>query len=353
MVTKGKLSLFSKFFIILIVLSTGVLAGCSPRHINILSNKVNSNKGMFSSNIRYNSEKSGSNDSGHKQTIQNENIISEDCMDEQGKENEIIISNDNIDKPSHRDEDSRSDADKSLEENDSVDLGVDTAESSDLDEPWLSDVMEAAPVAAVLRNESNPELKRVALTFDDGPDDVFTPQILDILKEYDVKATFFVLGYMARDNQDVLKRMDEEGHTIGSHSWSHKDFTKISNEARIDELSKTNNLIEDLIGRPVSLFRLPYGAYTKDVLHTVANQGYHNIYWSIDPKDWASKSPNQILNNIQQNLKPGSIILLHSSGNQSTISNTVKSLPGIIDFLWEQGYEIVTIPKLLEEDLGI
>ncbi|HZJ83421.1 MAG TPA: polysaccharide deacetylase family protein, partial [Clostridia bacterium] len=93
------------------------------------------------------------------------------------------------------------------------------------------------------------------------------------------------------------------------------------------------------------------GANNKGVLNTVANQGYHNIYWSIDPKDWSGKSPDQILANIKQNIEPGAIILLHSSGNKNTIPNTIKALPRIIEFLLEEDYEIVTIPKLLLEDI--
>ena len=116
-------------------------------------------------------------------------------------------------------------------------------------------------------------------------------------------------------------------------------------------MRKTDDLIQEVIGKSNSLFRLPYGAFNNKVLEIVAQQGYHNIYWSIDPRDWSGKSPKQILNNIQANIEPGAIILLHSSGSKKSIPNTIKALPHIIEFLQEQGYEIVTIPELLEDCL--
>jgi len=216
-----------------------------------------------------------------------------------------------------------------------------------------SDKVEAKPAAKVIHSSENKELKKVAITFDDGPDEYFTPQVLDILKEYNVKATFFIVGSLASKNKDVLKRIDQEGHVVASHGWSHSNFTKISDKKIIQELQKTNELIEEVIGKPTSLFRLPYGAFNKRVLNTVAKQGYHNIYWSIDPRDWSGISSKEILDNIKKNLEPGAIILLHSSGSKKSIPNTVKALPQIIEYLQEQGYEIVTIPELLEDYLMV
>src|SRR5699024_4483404 len=98
-----------------------------------------------------------------------------------------------------------------------------------------------------------------------------------------------------------------------------------------------------------SLFRLPYGAFNDSVLNIVAEEGFHNIYWSIDPRDWSGIPPNKILKNIEEHIEPGAIILLHSSGSKKSIPNTVKALPSIIEFLQAKGYEIVTIPELLDE----
>lgn len=220
------------------------------------------------------------------------------------------------------------------------------------DESAESDNLDAVPAARIIRKSSNTELKQVALTFDDGPDDYFTPKVLDILKEYDVKATFFVVGSFANKYRDVLERIDDEGHVIASHGWSHKNFTKISKKRAIEELTRTNDLIEEVTGKTNTLFRLPYGAYNKKVLRIVADQGFHNIYWSIDPRDWSGIPPREILADVKKNLKPGSIILLHSFGSHKSIPNTIKALPEIIEYIQGQGYELVTIPELLKDTLS-
>ncbi|NLJ41695.1 MAG: polysaccharide deacetylase family protein [Clostridiales bacterium] len=205
------------------------------------------------------------------------------------------------------------------------------------------------PSPKIIRSATDKELKQVAITFDDGPDGRFTPQVLDVLKAYDVKATFFVIGSVANDNRDILKRIHEEGHVIGSHSWGHKNFTKISEDKAIDELKKTNNIIEEITGKTNTLFRLPYGAFNDKVLNTIAGQGFYNIYWSIDPKDWSGNSSKSIFENVQKNLNPGAIILLHSAGSSKSIPNSIDALPKIIEYIQEQGYEIVTIPELLKD----
>lgn len=213
--------------------------------------------------------------------------------------------------------------------------------------------LQAEPAAKIIPESSNKELKRVAITFDDGPDEYFTPQVLDILKEYNVKATFFIVGSVASKNPDVLKRIDEEGHVVASHGWSHSNFTKMSDKKIAQELQKTNDLIEEITGKPTSLFRLPYGDFNQRVLETVANEGYHNIYWSIDPRDWSGISSKEIVNHIKEKIEPGAIILLHSNGSKDSIPNTAKALPHIIEYLQEQGYEMVTIPELLEDSIMV
>ena len=220
------------------------------------------------------------------------------------------------------------------------------------DEITESDSLDTVPAAKIIRKSSDTELKQVALTFDDGPDDYFTPKVLDVLKEYDVRATFFVVGSLANKYRDVLERIDDEGHVVASHGWSHKNFTKISKKRVIEELTRTNDLIEEVTGKTNTLFRLPYGDYNKKVLKTVAEQGFHNIYWSIDPQDWSGISSKGILADVKRNLKPGSIILLHSFGSYESIPNTIKALPKIIEYIQSQDYEIVTVPELLKDTLS-
>ncbi len=127
------------------------------------------------------------------------------------------------------------------------------------DETTESDSLDTVPAAKIIRKSSDTELKQVALTFDDGPDDYFTPKVLDVLKEYDVRATFFVVGSLANKYRDVLERIDDEGHVVASHGWSHKNFTKISKKRVIEELTRTNDLIEEVTVKPIPCFGCPMG----------------------------------------------------------------------------------------------
>lgn len=270
--------------------------------------------------------------------------------------NNIVNNNDNhdiIDDNTNADNKDNIDSNSNIKDNNTDENNNKNENMNQANDSTDIDKIEAEPTAKIIRSSENKELKRVAITFDDGPDGYFTPQVLDILKEYNVKATFFVVGSLANKNRDVLKRIGQEGHVVASHGWSHSNFTKLSDKKIIQELQKTNDLIEEVLGKPTTLFRLPYGAFNKRVLKTVAKQGYHNIYWSIDPRDWSGISYKEILGHIKKNLEPGAIILLHSSGSKESIPNTVKALPHIIEYLQGQGYEMVTVPELLEDYLMV
>lgn len=368
--TEGKHFSFKQICVFLIIMSFVILAGCSLQYTNVFAVKSPSSNDL---------EKPVKNKDGEQQVVYKPNT--EDSVDKNINLESDILENDE-DKPrvdksgingsntfdNHADyQDNKAkgkdaDMDKNMDNdtcidnssNSPIDKGLDKVNHGGIDndnKPSDFDKTEAVPAAKIIRNSTNQELKQVAITFDDGPDGHFTPQILDILGKYDVKATFFILGSAADENRDVLKRIDEEGHVVASHGWGHKNFTKISKSNALDELKKTNDLIKEVTGKSNALFRLPYGAFNNTVLKTVADQGFHNIYWSIDPRDWSGDPPEKILNNIKQNIEPGAIILLHSSGSKKSIPNTVKTLPNIIEFLQEQGYDIVTIPELLEEYL--
>ncbi|MBZ4666590.1 polysaccharide deacetylase family protein [Mahella sp.] len=204
------------------------------------------------------------------------------------------------------------------------------------------------PVKPVVIGFGSRHVKEVSLTFDDGPDGRFTPQILDILKKYNVKATFFVIGRNAEKYPEILKRISDEGHIIGNHSCDHKDFTKLTPEERYDEIHKTELLIDRQLGSHSAMFRMPFGAFNDDVVKDIAALGYYNIYWSVDTEDWSGISPSAIKKNIEDELRPGAIVLMHSSGQSKAISNTVKVLPKVIEMLQKGGYKLVTVPELLK-----
>lgn len=190
--------------------------------------------------------------------------------------------------------------------------------------------------------------KLVALTFDDGPESELTPQILDILDEYNIKATFFVIGQNVARNTDVLKDIHARGHEIGNHSWSHKYLPKISKKSKESEILKTEELLIDVFGEYTPIFRPPYGAVKTQDKQLIDSLGYKIVNWSVDTRDWAGTSGEQMMKYVKQQLKPGGIILMHNSGNTKTVKNTVDTLPIMIDWIIEQGYEFATVTEILD-----
>ena len=132
----------------------------------------------------------------------------------------------------------------------------------------------------------NKNEKIVALTFDDGPDEDFTPQILDILKKYNVKATFYVIGEKVQYNKKIIKREYEEGHEIGNHSDTHPHVNNLSLEKNIEEIQNCNNKIEQITGKKTTLYRGPYGEYNNTVINAAKSQNLTTIQWNLDTLDY-------------------------------------------------------------------
>lgn len=192
------------------------------------------------------------------------------------------------------------------------------------------------------------KVKKVALTFDDGPDEKFTEPILDILKEKKVQATFFLLGKKVEAFPKVAKRIAKEGHAIGNHSWSHAQLTELDDKSLKLQINKADQAMKKVVGFEPSLFRAPYGALSDPVVEELVQSDHHIIGWSVDPRDWDGRTADKIVDNVKKYTKPGAIILLHSSGGyKGDLSNTVAALPKIIEYLQSKGYEFVTVPELL------
>lgn len=194
-------------------------------------------------------------------------------------------------------------------------------------------------------NEGDQKSMRIALTFDDGPDLKYTPRILDILKEKNVKATFFVVGIQVNKYPEVVQRMEDEGHMIGNHSYSHPSFTKLTTEQLKQEIDETDEKIQAVIGYTPEIVRPPYGAINDEVRAELESYGKQVIIWNIDPRDWDGNSVEDMLDNILTNARDGGNILLHSFGSKH-VENTVKLLPTAIERLEELGYIFVTIDEL-------
>lgn len=185
--------------------------------------------------------------------------------------------------------------------------------------------------------------KVVALTFDDGPDGNTTPQALDILAKYKIKATFFVQGKNIAGNEAILKRMQSEGHEVGNHSWNHPILTQLSLEDAKKQITDTEDAIKSVLGKSTKLMRPPYGAISDDIRNSL---DLSFIMWDVDSLDWKSKNEAAILTEIQHQTSDGAIILMHDIHQPS-----VNSLPKVIEYLQGQGYSFVTVSELLNTRL--
>ncbi|MBT2686624.1 polysaccharide deacetylase family protein [Bacillus sp. ISL-47] len=190
--------------------------------------------------------------------------------------------------------------------------------------------------------------KVIALTFDDGPEDVYTPQILEILKAKNVKATFFVMGQQVRAYPHLLKQIHAEGHALGNHTWYHPDVRTLSDAQFIQTVQTTTDEIKKVTGVQVDLFRPPYGAINENQIETLNQHGYRSISWTIDSNDWSGASANEILSRVKPRAASGGIVLLHNFKDGRKLDGMIEALPEMIDYLRAQGYEFVTIPEIIE-----
>jgi len=194
-----------------------------------------------------------------------------------------------------------------------------------------------------------PAVKEVALTFDDGPDDYWTPRVLDDLKELGVKATFFCVGQRVQANPEVFLRMIKEGHVVGNHSWNHANLSKIPLEQARDQIIRTMDEMQRVGGVRPHLLRPPYGALSEPLIHEATRLGQIIILWNVDSLDWNPISAEQVATNILSHTGPGAIILQHSAGGVGqSLQNTVDALPYVVHTLQKQGYAFRTVPELLK-----
>lgn len=183
------------------------------------------------------------------------------------------------------------------------------------------------------------DIRRAALTFDDGPHPVYTEQLLDGLKERGVKATFFVTGEHAELHPDIIRRMHDEGHLIGNHTYSHIQLTTANREKFKDELVQTNEILYDITGDEIQYVRPPYGSWDKK-LETDLNM--FPVLWNVDPLDWNIANASRVASAVISKVSDNDIILMHDYYQTS-----VEAALMVIDELTKQGYEFVTVDKIL------
>jgi len=200
----------------------------------------------------------------------------------------------------------------------------------------------------------NTFLPEIALTFDDGPNPYYTPQILNILQKYNVKATFFCIGRLVAAYPALVKQEYAAGHTIGNHSWSHPNLALLAPASIQFQISKTSDAIEAAIGGQPTFFRPPYGRMSVQELTQVYHDGLTTVLWNDEGQDWARPGVNVIIQRILRLARNGAIILMHDGGGDR--SQTAAALPFIIIGLRQRGFQLVTIQQMtmdLQQHTGV
>lgn len=196
--------------------------------------------------------------------------------------------------------------------------------------------------ATVISNAdwADPEEKLVALTFDDGPHPVYTEEILDVLDQAGIKASFFMMGKEAELYPDVVKKVSDAGHLIGNHTYTHANVCQISADETTEEITKTNDILEGLTGKRPQFFRPPFGCKNE----TLEKQtGMFWIFWDVDTLDWSLQNAEQVYCKVVKNVGENDIILMHDA-----YPSTVEAVRELIPALQEMGYTFVTVDRLVE-----
>ncbi len=189
------------------------------------------------------------------------------------------------------------------------------------------------------------EEKRVAISFDAAWGADKTENIMEICKEYGVDATFFLVGFWTDKYADIVKKIDENGFEIGTHSNTHPDMTNLDKASMKAELEASIKLITDITGKDVKLFRAPYGAYNNTLLDTASELGLTTIQWDVDTLDWKGLSGEEICTRVMNNVRNGTIILCHNNSD-----HILDALPMVLDRLQKQGYTVGAVGELVYEE---
>lgn len=189
------------------------------------------------------------------------------------------------------------------------------------------------------RSQAGGEHPVLALTFDDGPHPVYTPQLLDGLKKRNVRASFFLMGKNIEGNEAIVRRMYEDGHLIGNHTFDHVQLNKLSESEACSQITKTSNAIYEITGRYPTFVRPPFGEWREGLDCTVTMLP---VFWDVDPLDWNTKNADQVVEKVVGSAADGDIILMHDS-----YASSVQAALRIVDILIDKGYDLVTVDRLL------
>ncbi|ADQ14458.1 polysaccharide deacetylase family protein [Halanaerobium hydrogeniformans] len=207
---------------------------------------------------------------------------------------------------------------------------------------------QAVKYADTFHLSARTEEKVVALTFDDGPHPSYTEKILDILDEYEIKASFFMIGNRVGRYPGLVEKVANKGHYVGNHSYNHPNLSNMKDEAVFaEEIYPTSEIIEEVTGNYPKIIRPPYGSITDSQIEYLKEENWQIINWSVDTFDWKSElnDPQQMYEEIVKHHHPGMVILMHDSSGGS--GNGLEMLPQLIETLHAKGYEFVTVKDLL------
>ncbi|QHW33713.1 polysaccharide deacetylase family protein [Paenibacillus rhizovicinus] len=189
--------------------------------------------------------------------------------------------------------------------------------------------------------------KAIAITFDDGPDSVFTRQTADMFNAVSGKATFFMIGSKIEEEQAFVRSIHDEGHEIGNHTYTHPHLTQIGEEMAFAELERTDKLIEQVIGRRTAVFRAPYLDSNEETLALAGRFGYSSIgALNLGTRDWETPGVDFILEHTWDSIRDGAILLFHD-GSGGDRSQSMEAVRILLDKLTSEGYELVTVSELL------
>lgn len=192
---------------------------------------------------------------------------------------------------------------------------------------------------AVVSSNTSPKAGEVALTFDDGPHEIYTAKLLDGLKERGVQATFFLMGQNIEGNEKLVMRMYQEGHLIGNHSYEHLQLTEEGEEAVCQAVERTEAIIKGITGERPEYLRPPYGDWNESL---ECKMNLTTVFWTVDSLDWKLKNTKKIVQRVEKDVEDGSIILMHD-----IFPTSVEAALRIVDDLQKKGYQFVTVDELL------
>ncbi|HYF91850.1 MAG TPA: polysaccharide deacetylase family sporulation protein PdaB [Symbiobacteriaceae bacterium] len=211
---------------------------------------------------------------------------------------------------------------------------------------------DAAPVDVKLQPTLRPiyaaktDQQVLALTFDISWGQAMAPKVLDVLKQENVKATFFLSGPWAKNHEELVKRIKDDGHQIESHGQEHVDLNTLGREGAARNIGKAHAILQEMTGRAPTYIRPPNGAFSKESVQGAKDLGYATVIWSVDSLDWKNPGVETIINRSTKLIHPGAIVLMHAS---DSCKQTDQALPTVIRTLRQQGYQFLLLDPLIRQ----